>query len=450
MDRQLLAALVRLFALLVTASAGPASALSTGSTQPAADEGGQLLVIMDVSGSMDRTDPSGTTLMDGARQAVRDFVGGVPDEVEVGLRLYGSEYAGDVEAQGCRDTRLAVPIAPASESGADIVTAVERAKPTGFTPIGYSLTQAADDFTVDDFRAIVLVSDGEDTCGTPAPCQAAKQLARGGIKVRIDTVGLFLQDNDAARKQLECIADATGGTYVPANDTAALTEQLSAVSSRAISSFRATGEEVVGGPAQTQATPIETGTTYVDDILKGEARWYSFDLVEGQEVTITATDDGSVAYGCCLSYSFLEPDGDQIARDSGYNDGNTANTYVIGSTSDDGVGSTGTHYFSVTLEDSTSDEEYGAVPLEFTVEATEPVATETPTETPTATASESATPTATPTETATDESTADAAPADSSSVPVLVWVLIGVLMLAVVALGAMVLVLMRRVGRLPR
>lgn len=448
---RLLTAIVRLFALLVVLGATavlPASAASAvTSAQPAEGEGGQLLVILDVSGSMERTDPSGTTLMDGARQAVRDFVGGVPEQVEVGLRLYGSEYAGDVEAQGCRDTELAVPIAPASESGSDIVAAVDQAQPTGFTPIGYSLTQAAADFTVDDFRAIVLVSDGEDTCGNPAPCQAAKQLARGGIEVRIDTVGLFLQDNAAARKQLECIAKATGGTYVPADDTAALTEQLSAVSSRAISTFQAAGEEVVGGPAQTQATPIEAGTAYVDDILKGEARWYSFDLVEGQQVTITATDDGSVDYGCCLSYSFLGPGGNQLARDSGYNERGTANTYVIGTTTDDGVFDAGTYYFSVTLDDSTNEEEYGALPFQFTVETTDPVATETPTETPTPTASATDTPTATPT----DEPTAsDSASSDSSSVPSVVWVLIGVLVLAVVALGAMVLVLLRRVGANPR
>ncbi|QBX56061.1 VWA domain-containing protein [Nocardioides seonyuensis] len=421
---------------------GFSSSPAAGAAPALAEEAsGQLLVILDVSGSMERKDASGTTLMAGAREAVRDFVGSVPGEVEVGLRLYGSEYAGDAKAPGCRDTELAVPIAPASESGDEIVAAVEQARPTGFTPIGHSLTQAADDFSAEGERSIVLVSDGEDTCGDPTPCKAAKQLARDGIEVRVDTVGLFLQDNAAARKQLECIADATGGTYVPADDTAALTEQLSAVSSRAISRFQAAGEEVDGGPSQVQATPVEPGTTYVDDIVNGEARWYSIDLEVGQSIAVTATDDGTAEYGCCLAYELNKPDGSRLDRWGHYSEG-TATTALVDSPLEDGVSEAGTYFFAAILDDTTSDEEYGAVEYQFTVEVTD-VAMPTETATPSDTAS--ATPTETPSNGGSEA--ADAAASDAEDgVPVVLWVVVGVLALAVLGLGALVLVLLRRMN----
>ncbi|MET8727169.1 hypothetical protein ABZV81_08275 [Streptomyces parvus] len=36
-------------------------------------------------------------------------------------------------------------------------------------------------------RTILLISDGEDNCGTPEPCRVAEELARVGAGVRIDT-----------------------------------------------------------------------------------------------------------------------------------------------------------------------------------------------------------------------------------------------------------------------
>lgn len=441
---RLLPALARAAALSTLVLAAPGLMTSTASAAPAEEGSGQLLVILDVSGSMERKDASGTTLMDGAREAVRSFVESVPGETEIGLRLYGSQYAGDAEAQGCTDTELAVPIAAASDSGGSIVAAVDRAKPTGFTPIGYSLTQAAADFSAEGARSIVLVSDGEDTCGKPSPCKAARKLARDGIEVRVDTVGLFLQDDAAAREQLECIADATGGTYVPADDTAALTEQLGAVSSRAIARFQAAGEAIVGGASQVVAAPIEAGTSYVDDVVKGEARWYAIDLEVGQKLVVTSTDDGTAEYGCCLVYWLRTPAGGRLDHWNGYSAG-TATTAVVEVSDDEGVDEAGTHYFNVVLDDSTADEEYGAVEYQFTAEVSDVVApseTSSPSDTASAAAPES--PSASP-----SESTADVSAADSDSgdgVPAVLWVLIGLLLLAVLGLGVLVVMLMRKMN----
>ena len=90
--------------------------------------------------------------------------------------------------------------------------AVDAAKAQGYTPIAYSLGQAANDFPADaKERVIVLVSDGKETCQGD-PVVAAKALAAKGITVH--TVG-FIVDT-AARGQLQAIAQATGGTYFDA------------------------------------------------------------------------------------------------------------------------------------------------------------------------------------------------------------------------------------------
>ncbi|MGP3707913.1 hypothetical protein [Gordonia paraffinivorans] len=47
--------------------------------------------------------------------------------------------------------------------------AVDGLTPRGFTPIAESLRQAAATLPTDGDVAIVLVSDGEDTCGVERP-----------------------------------------------------------------------------------------------------------------------------------------------------------------------------------------------------------------------------------------------------------------------------------------
>ena len=102
--------------------------------------------------------------------------------------------------------------APASAAGGAITAAVDGAKAQGYTPIAYSLGQAANDFPADaKERVIVLVSDGKETCQGD-PVVAARALAAKGITVH--TVG-FIVDT-AARGQLQAIARATGGTYFDA------------------------------------------------------------------------------------------------------------------------------------------------------------------------------------------------------------------------------------------
>ena len=428
-------ALAGLTALLIGGATVFAGATAPAQASPTTAEGsGSLLVILDVSGSMARQDSAGTTLMQGARQAVRALVDSVPEDMPVGLRLYGSDYPGNNERQGCTDTRLAVPIAAAGTNAGKVTQAMQGLKPTGFTPIGTALKQAAGDFGPEGERTIVLVSDGEDTCGNPDPCQAARQLKRQGIDVRIDTVGLFLEGNRAAQRQLSCIADATGGSFVTADDAAELTSELTAASTRAARRYETSGTPIEGGTAQTTAVDIEPGTTYSDDITKGEARWYRFEVEEGQTVRVALTEDGSVDYGCCVFLRLVDPSGNQVTSQNTYNRSGVAKTINIASY-DGGVHDSGVHYVSVTM---TADDINGALPYDFTIEVSGEPTAEEPSESPTPT------PTAEPTEEPTEPVTEAADSDDGSGVPGWLYAVLAVLAVAVLALGGLVVMLLRR------
>ncbi|MFF3316847.1 VWA domain-containing protein [Streptomyces sp. NPDC003035] len=132
--------------------------------------GGSLVMVLDSSGSMGDDDGSGRTKMEAARAAVGTVVDGLPDGHPTGLRVYGADGP-----QGCTDTRLVRPVAPLDRAG--LKAAVAAVKPTGDTPIGLSLQKAAQDLPEPSggligTRTILLISDGEDNCGSPPPCEA--------------------------------------------------------------------------------------------------------------------------------------------------------------------------------------------------------------------------------------------------------------------------------------
>lgn len=405
------------------------------------DPGGSILVIMDVSGSMARKDAGGTTLIQGARQAVRQLVSEAPPETPVGLRLYGHTYPGEDKRRGCQDTELVVPVEAVAQSGTAITAAIDGVKPTGFTPIGGALKQAVKDFPPEGERTIVLVSDGEDTCGAPEPCQAARQLAGQGIAVQVDTVGLFLQGNAKAQKQLQCVAKATGGRYYTADNAAQLTERLTTVSQRAIQRFEASAGPIQGGPAATRATAMEAGAAYVDNVKPGEARWYSFPAGQGQEVAVTLTEDGSTDYGCCLELALHGPDFDRIDSESTFNGGATAKTMRVASP-DRGLDDSGDYYLEVTLD---ADAANRPVTYEFVAEVSGAALEESPSAEPTPSPTVEPSPTEEPTPAAEEpaEDELESAAADTDEGGGLWTVLIAVLVALVLAAGAAVGLLAR-------
>jgi hypothetical protein len=103
---------------------------------------------------------------------------------------------------------------------------IDSLQPSGYTPISLALSRAAELLPKDGRpQAIVLVSDGEDTCGQP-PCDVARQLRKQHPGLSISTVG-FRTDGPAS-EQLNCIATSTDGLFVQAANADQLAARLRA------------------------------------------------------------------------------------------------------------------------------------------------------------------------------------------------------------------------------
>jgi Ca-activated chloride channel homolog len=244
------------------------------------------MLVLDASGSMLGADPSGGTKMDAAKQAVHTLVDAAPAGASVGLAAYGTSTGNsDAErARGCQG--VAVLREPGPIDKAALGTAVDGLTPRGFTPIGRSLQLAAESLPQEGPRSIVLVSDGEDTCAPPEPCDVVRTLAGQGVDLVVHTVGFGV--DDVARAQLSCVAQATGGTYSDAPDADALQRVLPRVTATALRNYQPAGSPIAGAPTYDTA-PVAIPGQYLDTIGQKEKRFYAVDVPQGATTYFSAT-----------------------------------------------------------------------------------------------------------------------------------------------------------------
>ncbi|GAA3516716.1 VWA domain-containing protein [Actinocatenispora rupis] len=261
----------RLFAVLAATALGVPLAPLVASAAPSGTGLAPMMLVVDASGSMADRDPSGGTRIAAARTAVHELVRQLPDGARVGLTTYGTHTgSSDAEkARGCRDVTVLRKIGPLDRGA--LTGAVDSLTPRGYTPIGRSLRTAVAALPADGPRSVVLVSDGIDTCAPPDPCAVAAELHRSAPDLRVHTVGYGV--DGAARKQLACLAQATGGTYADAPDAAALRQVLPRVSAGALRNYEPTGTRVTGTEDQDDAPVLAPGR-FLDVAVLGRERYY--------------------------------------------------------------------------------------------------------------------------------------------------------------------------------
>jgi len=250
--------------------------------EPAAEDR-SVLVILDGSDSMNEDAGNGGTRLDAAKAALTELIDAVPEGANVGLRVYGNTLSGVSREQGCGDTNLVTPVGPLDKEA--FRSEVQGLEGKGRTPIGRSLLKAPDDLGPSGDRTVILVSDGGDNCAPPPPCEAARRIAQRGLKLSISVVGL--QVNPRVRRQLQCIADAGGGTYVDAGDPEALKRELLAAFARAVRAYEPSGTPVKGTPDGESAPAIGEGQ-FLDEIRPGETKNYAVEVGPGQKLFASA------------------------------------------------------------------------------------------------------------------------------------------------------------------
>lgn len=214
---------------LAAALLAPPALAQESETATSAPGAVNIELILDVSGSMSETvaGSESQTRMAAAQAALHEVIATMPqgERVNVGLRVYG-QLGSNAEADralSCRSTELLVPLQGVNQQA--LLDTVDAARPTGWTPLALALETAAADFPRGEgiSNAIIMVTDGEDTCGGD-PCRVAGALHAADIAVTTHVVGLALttEQQDAVR----CIAEDGGGQLFAASDAASLRSAL--------------------------------------------------------------------------------------------------------------------------------------------------------------------------------------------------------------------------------
>jgi hypothetical protein len=202
-------------AIMLLFAAAPAS--------PVSAQDRSVALVLDASGSMKAALPDGSTRIDAAKAAVDHLIATLDSSTRIALRVYGDQSP--TEKKDCKDTRLLGAFDAVEASGATIVSQARIIRPQGYTPITYALTLAARDLSTEEAssRAVVLVSDGKETCPGD-PCVAAKALADADAKLVVHTVGVGV--DAVTRGQLQCIARMARGSYFDTDSAAELAAAL--------------------------------------------------------------------------------------------------------------------------------------------------------------------------------------------------------------------------------
>lgn len=179
------------------------------------------MIVLDASGSMAASDfPEGApNRMDRVRQALARVVPQAAPVRRLGLVTYGP----GTNANSCRN--VDVKFSPTIDAGSAILDIAGKLRPGGRTPLTVSVEQAWRSLKESPRPAqIVVLTDGEDTCGGD-PCGLARRIAAQDPDLSIHVVG-FRLPTLSETAGVRCLADETGGVFVTTETTDALIEAL--------------------------------------------------------------------------------------------------------------------------------------------------------------------------------------------------------------------------------
>lgn len=239
-------------------------------------------IILDASGSMQQT-LQGSTRIEIARGVLSDLVTGVlPAGTPLALRVFGH-----IEGNFSCRTDLVLPLDshdPVALQRTILgITAQERAG----TPLAASLGLVAEDLAAAEGRKLVLLlTDGEETCGGDPAAEIAR-LRATGIDVRVSIVGFAINDT-ALETQFQEWARLGGGDYF----SAAGAEELNLAIEEAVRvPFRVldgAGVEVATGSVNGEPVTLPAGT-YTVELLAEPVRRYKV-VVAGDSETQLVVD----------------------------------------------------------------------------------------------------------------------------------------------------------------
>ncbi len=184
------------------------------------------MIVFDASGSMSGNQtlgiPNSKPRIDEVRWALQQVLPSATRYRRVGLVTYGpGPY---------NQCNVSLAMKPTSNAAKPIMRAVNRIVPAGKTPLTSGVEQAAEAL---DYRnkpgVIVVVTDGEETCGR-SPCDLAKLLHDNAAQLTVHVISFryasYSWTGQNSVMDLMCLADQNNGLYIKANNEQELADAL--------------------------------------------------------------------------------------------------------------------------------------------------------------------------------------------------------------------------------
>jgi lysophospholipase L1-like esterase len=268
---------------MIAAQTAPAAVPDLAEPRPT-----PVAIVLDTSESMSESDGSATgrIKIDGAKVALLDFLEQVEPGTPIGLRNYPAEGEASETGGTCSPGKAQFEVQPRDPT--KMAAVIRTLQAEGDTPTAAALQAAAQEVARGGGSqgTIVLVSDGESNCGRD-PCDVAREIAESGIDLQTITVGFRV--SGAGARELQCIADQTGGKYISVNDNEGLTEAFDEISRPRINldvTYPHVTQAQVGndrsGLARIEAVIANTGQR----IARGTVARIAFDVAAGAPAVI--------------------------------------------------------------------------------------------------------------------------------------------------------------------
>jgi Ca-activated chloride channel family protein len=162
--------------------------------------------------------------IDEVRSALAEVLPTVARVRRVGLITYGPG-----PGEQCN---VKLDLKPTANAASLIMSDLEALSPAGKTPLTTAVAKAAD---VLDYRnkpgMIVLVTDGEETCGG-SPCELGKELRAAAAQLTVHIIGFRMKDfswtGEHSILDAKCLAEENNGLYLSAENRDDLVAALKA------------------------------------------------------------------------------------------------------------------------------------------------------------------------------------------------------------------------------
>lgn len=202
----------------------------------AADSNARIMIVLDASGSM-WGQIAGKAKIEIARSVISELLDDWDNDVQLGLTVYGHRRKGD-----CSDIEILIPAGEAT--GEAVRNAVHAVQPKGKTPLSDAVRRAAEHLRyTEDRAAVVLISDGKETCGAD-PCAVGAELAMSGADFTAHVIGFAVEKIE--QEGLRCLAGNTGGLFLTAGDAGSLRSALD----RTVEKVKAPPAPVIEDPGE--------------------------------------------------------------------------------------------------------------------------------------------------------------------------------------------------------